>query len=185
MSRLTEARPLMPDARKLAAIVLSASVLGAQLVAIAPSTLSNNTYNTWFWPFMDYPMYSTAHVYSDAVLYFELRGRSCDSQQAIELSFDDLHMDRSSLQLLLHLAASEALRSTGAGSSATGLIDHMLQSRDGSAICSAEVWEHRQEITWNGPRGTRSPPQLVRTWSVSGRSRRASGSTIADTPGGR
>ena len=175
----------MPDARKLAAIVLSAGVLGAQLVAIAPSTLSGNSYNTWFWPFMDYPMYSTAYLYSDAVLYFELRGRSCDSQEAVALSFDDLHMDRSSLQLLLHLAADERVRSTGAGSSATGLIDHMLQSRDGSAICSAEVWEHRREVTWNGPSGTRSPPQLVRTWSVSGRITRASKSTIADTLGGR
>jgi hypothetical protein len=175
----------MPDARKLAAIVLSAGVLGAQLVAIATATLSNNSYNTWFWPFMDYPMYSTAHLYSDAVQYFELRGRSCDSQQAVALSFDDLHMDRSSLQLLLYLAASEPGRSMGAASSATGLIDHMLQSHDGSAICWAEVWEHRREVTWNGPSEMRSPPQLVRTWSLSGRSRRALESTFTDAPGGR
>jgi len=175
----------MPDARKVAVSLLSAAVLGAQLVAIAPSAISHNSYNTWFWPFLDYPMYSTAYVYSDAVVYFELRGQSCDSQETVALSFEDLHMDRSSLQLLLHLAANEQLPSTAAGSSAIGLIDHVLQSRNGSAICSAEVWEHRYEVTWDGPSDRRAPPQLVRTWTVSGRSERASGRTIADTPGAR
>ena len=149
----------MLDIRKAAAAALCAVVLGGQTLAVFARTSADNS---WYWPFVDYPMYSTAHDYSDVVLYYELRAQPCGSADTVTLSFDHL-MDRSSLQALLYQMSNGDTQSrTGAG----GVVDHLLASRTGPAMCSAQLWEYRHFIAWEGYRGQSEPPRLVRAWDV-------------------
>lgn len=76
---------------KLFAIAIIAGILTAQVIAIVPP--GRTFFGSWYWPFLNYPMYANAHPRGAVVTTHELWGRMClERETAVRIDADRLNM---------------------------------------------------------------------------------------------
>ena len=149
--------------KKLFAIVVSGGVLLFQAKEIAlPAT-------GWYWPFMDYPMYSESHQAGDVFHQYRYVALPCDTAaDARVVRSSVLGVKFFDLQFLLEAAASNQERRVIAPDVRVAAIEklsRLMLVRVGDDVCGAGVEVRRHRIE-NGI-GHQVPPwTLERTWPL-------------------
>lgn len=147
--------------KKILASAVTIAVLGLQLWIIVPP----GRHGGWYWPFVDYPMYSGAHKATDSVMRVALRVRKCHRNAPWSLVTDSLGIPLTRFQELLYAAISR--RNHSARDSSISILNQSIARRPADRGCSAEIltqaiplatfdWTARAEpwtqaLAWNVP----------------------------------
>ena len=144
------------NGKRLYSIAVIAAILGPAVWAAIPRSQSFS----WYWPFMDYPMYSRAHHPGEDTWKWEFRLGACD--ETIPTT--------TLTPTALHITAFRMIQLLESGADSTHAGVRMLLSRialeQQPATCRGEIWARRYEL---GPSGIvdRMPPwQRVAVWPV-------------------
>jgi hypothetical protein len=148
--------------RKLLAIAFALGILGAQLYVMIPP----RRYLHWYWPFLDYPMYSDVHDARSAYAQQRLRGVPCDAGAEQPLTAEDLRLRKDRLIYLMRAAvawesADHYLRTfTSPAGSAAARVEVLTKTRERQRgrFCSVKVQERAFPV------GKPVPPDLERLW---------------------
>ncbi|HEX5436703.1 MAG TPA: hypothetical protein VFW98_06070 [Gemmatimonadaceae bacterium] len=159
--------------RKLFAIGVCVAILGAQIWVIAPPLGRSRT---WYWPFLNYPMYSRSLPAGSVFKQYALDALPCAGGPApIVVSDDLLGLRRfrayDLLQSIDDTVGSAASRA--AADSSMALIDHLVSTRSSVSLCTLRL--RVQSITL-GPDGVQDPDLVwstVRSWPVHAPAERA------------
>lgn len=125
-----------------AAYVLA--VLALQAYVMVPPM---NPLRGYYWPFVDYPMYSGAFHPGDRYMIHELRVIGCNGGPARALAPADLGLEQKFY--LLRLLRGIATNGPGADQARETLTRVVRTRLPGS--CNAEVWEYAIELGSDGP----------------------------------
>ncbi len=150
---------------KVWAVVVSAVLLGAQLSVVLPFTgLDGN----WFWPVMNYPMFSWPHYEGYLVQFHELRALSCDGREPPRaLGFEDLRIRTANFYYALsrlseintpyrsRVSEAEAVRTD---------IEQRFARYFPAAFCGAELWEKSLRLAPDMRQKEPVPWRLVYEW---------------------
>ena len=153
---------------KALAAAFCASVLALQAFPIIASLRHRGSYWNYYWPFVNYPMYSTTHKRGDSFSSLELRAVPCrPGVSAVPLSSVDLRIGYGPFERLLKQAAG-----LGDAPSPTSR-EHAANQLRGLAAtqllipaCSVQLWRRTYKI---GPRGLESPDvpwQVAADWPL-------------------
>jgi hypothetical protein len=157
----------MVSSKVYAAVVIAGFLLPASL-AVPPRSVVAGGY---YWPILDYPMYSTAHHAGEAVLRYELRVRSCrDDTQVLPMPARTVGIELFAFERML--ADVRTARASAARSKAR--LDAALRRVVPPAFCRAEIWEQRYVITTEGLRSFDPPWRFASAWTIA----------MAEPPGG-
>jgi hypothetical protein len=156
---------------KIVAALYCGIVLSLQSYAI----FSTTRYNNWYWPFVNYPMYSDSFRPDESFLRVEVRAVPCDSpRQVLRLSEDDLHLKWAHFITLVKKSAAarrvdpDTEPQAGSESTAEPLL-HFIATYVPRPVCRVQVWRQRYII---GPRGLEYPGQpweIAREWVLTPR----------------
>lgn len=120
----------MHPLRRVFVVSFLAAVIGVQaFIAIPPGR-----HHSWFWPFMDYPMYSGAHHEGEEVSFHRLEGTPCDGVEPVALTNTDLGILWFTFQDLLSTSARE-------GRDPGGRLTTLLEDALGGTLCGARVYQ--------------------------------------------
>jgi hypothetical protein len=143
---------------------------GAVLSLQSYAVFSTTDYNNWYWPFVNYPMYSNSFHAGESFLRVELRAVPCDSpRDAFRLGEDDLHLKWLHFSRLVHKSAAvrradlDTEPQPGSDSTTEPLL-HFIATYVPRHVCRVQVWRQRFTI---GPRGLEYPGQpweIAREW---------------------
>jgi len=149
--------------QKAGAVVVSALVLGLQLWAIVPRGHAMD----WYWPFMDYPMYSRPHFAGETFRQHDLRlvpcrgGSGRERVQAWQLGVEPFMM----IGLLRDLDTAAAHRRLTRDSAET-LLGHLVSNRWPGSYCTAQLWQRGVVIGAPGPVPVDPLWQVIHTWPI-------------------
>jgi len=151
---------------RIVATLYCGAVLSLQSYAI----FSTTNYNNWYWPFVNYPMYSSSFHAGESFLRVELRAIPCDSPRDVfRLGEDDLHLKWLHFSTLVHKSAAvrrpdlDTEPQPGSESTTEPLL-HFITTYVPRRVCRVQVWRQRYTI---GPRGLEYPGQpweIAREW---------------------
>jgi hypothetical protein len=159
---------------KLFAVVFSATILAAQAYAIMPGV---PRFGDWYYPFIDYPMYSYARYPDEPVRIHHLMARPCDGAPADRLTHGDLGVRRFALYramasatgTLAHplpadttAAAARIAASVAATEDAREYLNERLEFRWPGRYCAAAI---KVEEYFVG-KGTEVEPVLAAEWQL-------------------
>lgn len=145
--------------RKAFAITCIVVVLGAQARVLFPRGARPHE---WHWPFLDYPMYSSAHHLGDSLIRNELRAVPCDRPDStIALSVTALHIDLGRYWALLDQLA----RSPTAQAHAESLRP-LLEAATDARLCSLELWRQIFVVERSGVGTDDRPWVRFRRWPL-------------------
>jgi len=150
---------------RIVATLYCGAVLSLQSYAI----FSTTSYNDWYWPFVNYPMYSGSSHAGESFLRVELRAVPCDSPgDVFRLREDDLHLKWLHFMRLVHKSAAvrrvDLDREPQPGSDTTEPLLHFIATYVPRPVCRVQVWRQRYTL---GPRGLEYPGQpweIAREW---------------------
>lgn len=147
---------------KLFATLFCGSVLAVQSYEV----FSSMGYNNYYWPFMNYPMYSNAHRVGASFDDVQLRALPCDNpRDTLRLQESDLHvMSSRYFGLIYGSAGLSGLRARSAPNAddLLGLITRYVPR----PVCRVQVWQQKYNI---GPRGLEYPGEsweIAREWEL-------------------
>ena len=151
--------------RKAYAVAISAVVLGLQFWVIVPP----RGYNAWYWPFVDYPMYSAPRYAGDQFRYHELRALPCDTA-APPLVVDYKRLRVTKFRFYALLAHSSRIvraeLTTDTSDTTLALLRRLVGDRVGGAYCTVELLERRFTIPKSGPVEREPPWRRVYAWPL-------------------
>ncbi|HEX5385191.1 MAG TPA: hypothetical protein VFW66_00675 [Gemmatimonadales bacterium] len=149
--------------RKLLASLFCASILCVQ----AKEALSTFRYNNWYWPFVNYPMYSDSHRMGDSVVLVQVRAVPCGQASTGDtVTFGQFHVIRYNFEALIQRAAQFPGWSAEQADTAQRTLDRLAQRNLNPSPCHMQIWARTIRIGRNGPDTTGSAPKLLRSWSV-------------------
>jgi hypothetical protein len=159
--------------RRALAIAVSAGVLAVQLWRVALVGADSG----WYWPFMDYPMYSEPHRYTETIVQRQMRGLPCRGGEPVALHPDTLRAPRFLFWFLLADvagASAAAARDPAVADSSRRLLTEIVRSGGDGRFCQVQLWEERHRF---GPSGLLDRPQqvLLSEWPVPARGGVAAG----------
>jgi len=167
---------------KIVATLYCGAVLSLQSYAV----FSTTSYYNWYWPFVNYPMYSSSFHAGDSFLRVELRAVPCDSpRDVLRLGEDDLHLKWIHFVRLVHTSAAvrradfDTEPQPGSESTTEPLL-HFIATYVPRHVCRVQVWRQRYTI---GPRGLEYPGQpweIAQEWVLTPH---RSGGLSVDTTG--
>lgn len=114
--------------------VVIAAVLGLQLWIILPP----GRHGVWYWPFMEYPMYSGAHTAGESVMMRDIRISGCGPQAHRSIVTDTLNIPFVRYSALLNSVVSKNER-TPERDSLAALLGHAIETRYGAHWCEAQI----------------------------------------------
>lgn len=139
-----------------------AGVLAAQVAAMLPGTDGS-----WYWPFVNYPMYSEARLPGTTFSFHRIRVTGCDSPA------DTLVFDAGTLPATLFTLRNIFMTATG-GRDGRMPADAMHEAREtlgalatqaaGRPLCDFEIREQRFVIGRSGLERADVPWRAVATW---------------------
>jgi hypothetical protein len=167
---------------KIVATLYCGAVLSLQSYAI----FSTTSYNNWYWPFVNYPMYSSSFHAGESFLRVELRAVPCDSPgDVFRLTEDDLHLKWRHFIMLVHKSATvrradlDTELQPGSEPTTEALL-HFIATYVPRHVCRVQVWRQRYTI---GPGGLELPGQpweIAQEWVLT---LPGSGGVSVDTTG--
>lgn len=150
---------------KLGAIGVVGGVLSVQLFALSPMGRGG-----WYWPFVDYPMYSAAKEPGATFGLFDLEIVSCDGERRL-VNARDLRLPPFRYRNAVEVAAGgrpdrprEPEEIPATRRFLTGLITREIPG----AWCGAEVHGRIFEMGERGLVSSDVPRRLLADWSISG-----------------
>lgn len=126
----------MPPLRRFLVSSLLASILGVHAFVALPGI----RFGGWYWPFIDYPMYSNPHYTGEAVPFLSLAGIPCEGGPASAITPESLGIGWHRLNYLL-VPFGDGDESTHGG---VQLLRELTEERHGGRICMLRV--HRAEV---------------------------------------
>lgn len=166
--------------RKAFAVAVSTAILGAQSGAVVLGS-------DYYWPFIDYPMYSRAAHVGDAVARYELRGLSCDaSRQSFVISNNALRLGPYRFENFLRAVAarqsadSQRRSSVQAADRAAQYLSELIELQIERPVCAVQVWEQSLLIGDKLPQGFAVPWKLMHEWQVADDGGSAAGAVIRE-----
>jgi hypothetical protein len=158
--------------KKAAAIVVIVGVLLVQAAAIVPP--GSSYFGSWYWPFLDYPMYSAAHPAGAVVTIHELRGRPCGvvGRTSFAIGADDLGLPLHEYLRTLRLAGAPTSADPRQRSVAAELVQDRrdrlsrLSAERMPHVCELEVRERSARVGV-GDDFHAAPWRRIHTWRVS------------------
>jgi hypothetical protein len=157
--------------KRLFAVAVSAGLLLFQAVELVRPT------DGWYWPFLDYPMYSWPQPKGSVYLDYAFRVQPCEpGGESREIHRDAVGMEYFQFHQLLDQAASVAdpwhPRQVA---QARGTLSRLVLERIDAGACTGEVWVQRHHME-DGVGHQASEWELARAWSLR--------SALADSSGG-
>lgn len=133
---------------KLFATAFCAAVIACQAYAI----FSRLGYNNWYWPFVNYPMYSDSHRRGESFSSLDLRVLPCSSEaKPLSVSSGELHVKWATFDRLLYEAAGLRDTTSPATAERASIRLHRLATTQLSMpVCAVELWRRTYTI---GPQG--------------------------------
>lgn len=153
--------------RKGLCVAIAGSILGMQLLTIAPFGPSGRG---WYWPFMNYPMYARAHYAGEVFRLYGLRAESCGPSGTVSMiGARDFGIPWFRLHYLLENSAglrSDPPVTPVQADGATTVLTELLTEKFGRQYCRAGVvaWEFVVGQLDPSIRGTPGTPN--RSWSL-------------------
>ena len=152
---------------KVIACCVIAFVLGVQVWIIVPR---QPKYRMWYWPFVNYPMFSSARYPGDGVDFWILHGVECSGKESTrELKHADLHIRTFNFFATLRNAAKIANKDPQerqVALHAQQLLSRMLNKYFPGEFCSAQVWRRSAILDYRIDTRELPEPELVTQWSV-------------------
>jgi hypothetical protein len=142
--------------------LFSITVLALQSYAV----FSTMGYNNYYWPFVNYPMYSNSHQAGETFSDVRLRALPCDNlRDTLQLGEDDLHVTSGRFNGLIY--GSAGVRGTRARSetNAEALL-HFITTYVPRPICRVQVWEQLYRIGAKGLEYPGRPWEIAKEWIV-------------------
>jgi hypothetical protein len=109
------------------------AILGAQALMALPPDL----FGAWYWPFLDYPMYSRAHHPGEEIRFRKVEGRPCGGGDAIALTQMDLGIQWYALDNLLGQVAEGAGEG---GNDPRERLGRLVGELHAGRLCSVQVY---------------------------------------------
>lgn len=122
----------------------------------------------WYWPFFDYPMYSSAHHPGDIYRYAELRSIPCDPNEPPEVLDDrDVRLTRFRLYAVMDRASGLAAASVDetAVRDARRFLSRLLRARSDD-LCAAELQIRAYHLGEDGYASTSATDSTVVRWTL-------------------
>jgi hypothetical protein len=145
------------------AVVIS-SILGMQVYTILPGSPE-----AWYWPFINYPMYSAPTRPGDKFRIDELRVIPCGQGSAIRLSHRDLHVTYFAFLNLLENATRRCrpgFKPTEHSQAATELLSRLIVTQSSISCSNLQIWSKNFVIGVNGVDKTDPPWELTCEWDL-------------------
>lgn len=129
----------MSPLRRLFVALLLGGILVAQALVALPPVVDGS----WYWPFLDYPMYSQAHHRGEEMRFRKLEALPCDGGEAIRLRHVDLglqwfHLDN----LLVQAMESEDRREDDP----RGRLRSLVVARYPERLCAVRIYERSMHL---------------------------------------
>ena len=133
----------------------AACVAGAVLAFQLYIALPVGTRGAWYWPIIDYQMYSAAKQRGDRVEVFEFRARPCDGSPAHPITTRDLGITHLRFQDVLENARGGERRSRWdmSQAEARALIARLIEQASPGRYCAGQVWKHSYTVGQDDPAG--------------------------------
>jgi hypothetical protein len=142
--------------QKAVAIAVICFVLTMQVAQIFPPGMPPNER---FWPFVDWPMYSSSFGPGMQLSRHSLRVRRCDPGAPVtEVASNDLHVERFVFYKMLATAADTGQR----GRAMADTLAYLLTKKWKDPVCVMQVWRQTLRIGKDGLDRLDVPWQLVR-----------------------
>ncbi|HEX7049639.1 MAG TPA: hypothetical protein VF188_05455 [Longimicrobiales bacterium] len=124
--------------RKGFALMIIAGVLGFQLRVILPRGGGTD----WFWPFINYPMYSAAHYAGEAVRPRELRIVPCEpGRPARPVDWHLLRIPKFRYRAVVRTLVSDGPRTLSMPDTAVvARLSRLIREHVPGNYCTAELW---------------------------------------------
>lgn len=152
--------------RKAWAIAVAGGILGLQVFASAPHTTGD-----WYWPFINYPMYSESKQVGDSFTYWELRVAPCAGDgAAVPLGGRPLHITWFRFSRMLEAVAGTSYGKPIPPEESERTMAALAQTitrHDPVTWCRAGVWKRTFTLGTTGVVDPSVPWRLVREWSLS------------------
>ena len=144
------------NGKRLYSIAVIAAILGPAVWAGVPRPQSFS----WYWPFMDYPMYSRAHYPGEDTWKWEFRVGACD---------ETVPTTRLT-PAALHITAFRMIQLLESGADSTHprvrtLLGRIAREQE-AATCRGEIWARRYQLGTDGIVDRRPAWQRVTVWQV-------------------
>ncbi len=160
--------------RKLAVGLLVSGVLGFQLYCVLPI---GPKYRNWYWPFVNFPMFSTPVEPGSLISAWELRAQPCAARSQVQvLTFRDLGVRTFNFVALLRNAGkvgNPEPRDVEKARNAQSALSVLLNQRFPGRFCNAELW--RKSVVLETTIDTRTQPPWERVHMWNPRSESATG----------
>jgi hypothetical protein len=151
--------------RKTLAALISCAVLGGQVWALFPVGRGSREY---YWPFLDYPMYSAVHYATDFVPMFQLRVVACGQTSGeVPVSHADLGLTPQRFTgFLSELTEHHADGTPATRARAAAFLGNVVGGRLQGHYCRAEVWIKRHANGGDMARNLDSNWQRGYSWAL-------------------
>lgn len=116
-----------------------------------------------WWPFVDYPMFSSSYQKGDVFKVHELRGVPCNEPGAsyqIHWTLIGFH------SYSYWRALREIVNNDPASATRQAELKRAVLAVEGTRVCALQIWERSAVVTRNGCRPENPPWKLVREWRV-------------------
>lgn len=149
--------------RRCYAILIIAGVLGVQFWTIVPRRYNQ----AWYWPFMNYPMYSAAHYPGDEFGHYELWAGPADQPESMRpVSSRELHLTTFKLATALRMASNrDAAIVYGRDESASEFLGRLAAEHVTSPPLRLQIWQHTWTFGPAGPVDRAGVRELKREWT--------------------
>jgi hypothetical protein len=151
---------------KVVAAVYCAGVLAIQAGVICTTA----EYHEYYWPFLNYPMYSRSFGMGEQIRHARLMLQPCDSSTPpIEMTFQDAHLTRYEFQYRVHRAAGARKNtSPNAARNARLSLTELAHANMRVPICRMDVWMKLFRIGPDGLELPGTPWMPYLGWNVRG-----------------
>lgn len=145
--------------RKAFAVSCIIVILGAQAWTIFPP---GGRPRERHWPFLDYPMYSSAHYPGDSVILQEVRAVPCDTLHSrLTVDVSALHIDLGRYWAMVNRIARAPGRDP-----TLDTLGSLMRSAIHADVCALEVWRQVLIVERRGVRLDDHPWVRVREWTI-------------------
>src|SRR6266404_2335437 len=116
-----------------------------------------------YWPFVDYPMFSSSHQEGDQFKVHELRAVPCHQPGAAH----QVHWTAIGFHSYTYWRAlREIMNDDPAGPKRRAELERAVLAAEGSHVCTLQIWERSAIVTRHGCWPRNPPWKLVRDWKV-------------------
>jgi hypothetical protein len=146
---------------RIVAVSVCAGVLGAQLAISSPLAPDRS----WYWPFLPYPMYSSAHARSDTIAVPQLRASACGTAKPeVDVSAQTLGVPLHQLTSLLSTIARSP--DSDVADSAKGRLSRAIEAEYPARYCEMSAWVRTVRVSDASTYNLENPMRRAAAWNV-------------------